>query len=48
MGNSKRKTVLVTDASRGSAIVIIRSLAKSGWRIIAADSSEESLGFLQV
>lgn len=40
-----RPTVLVTDAGRGSALAIIRSLGHSGWRVIAADSDERSLGF---
>ena len=38
-------TILVTDASRGSAISIIRSLGRRGWRVIAADSDPKSLGF---
>lgn len=38
-------TILVTDASRGSAISIIRSLGRRGWRVIAADSDPNSLGF---
>lgn len=46
---SKRKqdqpTILVTDASRGSAIAIIRSLGRRGWRVIAADSNSRSPGF---
>jgi predicted ATP-grasp superfamily ATP-dependent carboligase len=36
---------LVTDSSRGSAISIIRSLGRKGWRVIAADSDPRSLGF---
>ena len=40
-----RPTALVTDANRGSAISIIRSLGRRGWRVIAADSSPRSLGF---
>lgn len=38
-------TVLVTDANRGSAIAIIRSLGRQGWRVIAADADPRSLGF---
>src|SRR5919206_1200952 len=38
-------TILVTDAGRGSAISIIRSLGRKGWRVIAADSDPRSLGF---
>jgi len=45
MIEGKRKTVLVTDASRGSAIAIIRSRGQSGWRVIAGDSDARSLGF---
>lgn len=40
-----RKTVLVTDAERGSALAIIRSLGRAGWKVIAADSHDRSLGF---
>ena len=40
-----RGTVLVTDADRSSAIAIIRSLGRKGWRVIAADSDSRSLGF---
>ncbi|MCI0395014.1 MAG: ATP-grasp domain-containing protein [Chloroflexi bacterium] len=38
-------TVLVTDAGRGSAIHIIRSLGQKGWRVIAADADPRSPGF---
>jgi len=41
----KRRTALITDAGRGSAIAIIRSLGRRGWRVIAADTSPRSLGF---
>lgn len=41
----KRLTALVTDAGRGSAIAIMRSLGRRGWRVIAADASAHSLGF---
>ena len=38
-------TILVTDAGRGSAISIIRSLGRKGWNVIAADSDPHSPGF---
>ncbi len=38
-------TILVTDAGRGSAISIIRSLGRKGWNVIAADSNSHSPGF---
>lgn len=38
-------TVLVTDADRGSAVAIIRSLGRRGWTVIAADSRRRSIGF---
>lgn len=38
-------TVLVTDAARGSAIAIIRSLGRRGLRVVAADSEPRSPGF---
>ena len=38
-------TVLVTDASLGSAVSIIRSLGRRGWRVIAVDSDPRSPGF---
>ena len=44
-GTPGRGTVLVTDADRGSAVAIIRSLGRKGWRVIAADSDRRSLGF---
>lgn len=37
--------VLVTDAGRGSAIAIIRSLGRQGWRVTAADADRRSPGF---
>jgi predicted ATP-grasp superfamily ATP-dependent carboligase len=43
--NGKAPLVLVTDAGRGSAIAIIRSLGRKGYRVIAADSNPQSLGF---
>ncbi|HYM81854.1 MAG TPA: ATP-grasp domain-containing protein [Candidatus Limnocylindria bacterium] len=42
---SDRPTILVTDAGRGSALSIIRSLGRQGWRVIAGDSDPGSLGF---
>jgi predicted ATP-grasp superfamily ATP-dependent carboligase len=39
------RTVLVTDARRGSAIAFIRSLGARGWDVIAADSDARSAGF---
>lgn len=41
----QQQTVLVTDSERGSAITIIRSLGRSGYRVIAADSTAMSAGF---
>ena len=38
-------TILVTDAGRGSAVAIIRSLGRMGCRVIAADSTARSAGF---
>jgi len=40
-----KPTILVTDAGRGSAIAIIRSLGRRGWRVIAADCDRHSPGF---
>jgi predicted ATP-grasp superfamily ATP-dependent carboligase len=40
-----RPTILVTDAGRGSAISIIRSLGRKGWHVIAADADHRSPGF---
>ena len=40
-----KPTVLVTDAERGSAVAIIRSLGRSGWRVIAASSNGFAPGF---
>jgi predicted ATP-grasp superfamily ATP-dependent carboligase len=37
--------VLVTDASRGSAVAFIRSLGRRGWRVTAADADPRSPGF---
>lgn len=43
--NGKAPLVLVTDAGRGSAIAIIRSLGRKAYRVIAGDSNPQSLGF---
>jgi predicted ATP-grasp superfamily ATP-dependent carboligase len=43
--NGKSPIVLVTDAGRGSAITVIRSLGRKGYRVIAADADPKSLGF---
>jgi predicted ATP-grasp superfamily ATP-dependent carboligase len=45
MVKSDVPTVLVTDAGRGSAISIIRSLGRKGFRVIAADADARSPGF---
>jgi predicted ATP-grasp superfamily ATP-dependent carboligase len=45
MKNSDHLSVLVTDASRGSAISIIRSLGRKGIHVIAADTTCQCLGF---
>jgi predicted ATP-grasp superfamily ATP-dependent carboligase len=42
-GEARR--VLVTDAGRGSAISIIRSLGRRGWHVVAADADPQSPGF---
>jgi biotin carboxylase len=39
------RRVLVTDAGRGSAIAVIRSLGRAGWDVVAADSTPRSAGF---
>lgn len=39
------KSVLVTDADRGSALAIIRSLDRRGWRVIAGSADPLSPGF---
>lgn len=39
------RSVLVTDAGRGSAIAFLRSLGQKGWHVIAADSDRQSAGF---
>jgi predicted ATP-grasp superfamily ATP-dependent carboligase len=37
-------TVLVTDADRGSALSIIRSLGRKGWKVVAAGPEPGSIG----
>lgn len=39
------RTVLVTDAGRGSALAIIRSLGRQGYRVIVADCEAAVAGF---
>lgn len=41
----RRSTVVVTDAGRSSAVAIIRSLGRAGWRVLALDSERWSPGF---
>lgn len=41
----QQRTVLVTDSDRGSALCIIRSLGRQGWRVIAASHDRTSIGF---
>jgi len=43
--DKNQKTVLITDAARGSAIAFIRSLGRRGWRVIAADTYAGNPGF---
>lgn len=43
--NGKSPTVLVTDAGRGSAIAVIRSLGRKAYHVIAADTDPNSIGF---
>lgn len=38
------RTVLVTDAGRGSAVAIIRSLGRAGWRVVAGDPRRAAPG----
>jgi predicted ATP-grasp superfamily ATP-dependent carboligase len=45
IADGRSPTVLVTDADRGSAIAIIRSLGRRGHRVLAADAARDSLGF---
>ena len=43
MGARERPVILVTDA--GKTIAVIRSLARAGYSVVAADSEPSSLGF---
>lgn len=43
--SQNRPTIFVTDAGRGSAIAMIRSLGSKNWDVIAADSDPHSPGF---
>jgi len=43
--NASEHTIMVTDAGIGSAIAIIRSLGRRGWRVIPADCDPNSPGF---
>ncbi len=45
LSTSQRPAALVTDAERGSALAIIRSLGRRGWRVIAASAAPDALGF---
>jgi predicted ATP-grasp superfamily ATP-dependent carboligase/thymidylate kinase len=42
---ARLRRVLVTDAGRGSAVAVIRSLGRRGWQVVAADSDRYSPGF---
>lgn len=44
-GGATPPTILVTDAGRGSAISIIRSLGRRGWRVVAGSADRTNLGF---
>lgn len=44
-GGAGQPTILVTDAGRGSAVSIIRSLGGRGWTVIAGDADRHSIGF---
>jgi predicted ATP-grasp superfamily ATP-dependent carboligase len=39
------KTILVTDCHRSSALCILRSLGRKGWRVIAASSHDDAMAF---
>ena len=43
--STRQSRVLVTDAGRGSAIAVIRSLGRRGFHVIAADAETRSPGF---
>ncbi|HET6202579.1 MAG TPA: ATP-grasp domain-containing protein [Planctomycetota bacterium] len=44
MTPSLHRTILVTDAGRGSAIAVIRSLGRAGWRVVAAADDPRAPG----
>lgn len=39
------RTVLITDAGRGSSIGMIRALGRRGWKVVAGDTKPRSAGF---
>ncbi len=43
--NGAKPKILVTDAGRGCAIAILRSLGRKGYRLVAADGDPGSLGY---
>ena len=45
MNGGSKRTVLVSDAGRGSAVSVIRSLGQRGWRVVAASSERIVPGF---
>jgi len=45
MTAAQPRRVMVTDAGRGSALAIIRSLGRRGWHVVAADADPRSPGF---
>ena len=45
MADNRSPCILVTDASRGTAVTIIRSLGRAGWSVIAADTNPDAIGF---
>ena len=44
-GETYTGNILVTDVDRGSGVVILRSLAKQGWRVFAASKQNNAVGF---
>jgi predicted ATP-grasp superfamily ATP-dependent carboligase len=45
MAGNRSPTILVTDANRGTAVTIIRSLGRAGRDVVAADSNPGAIGF---
>lgn len=43
--NGSPPRILVTDAGRGSAVAVIRSLGRLGWHVVAAASDPRAAGF---